>query len=102
MIVAEFEKRGDKLLGFTVSGHAEYAKSGEDICCAAVSSAVMMTCNSITDVFRFKAKLLTEENKIKLSLPENADMTACKLVEALLVHLENISEQFEGSIKISI
>ena len=44
MIRAEFfaDAQGT-LLGFSVTGHAGLAESGEDILCAAVSSAAYMT-----------------------------------------------------------
>ena len=57
MIVAEFFRKNGEITGFKVSGHAEYDESGRDIVCAGVSSAVMMTANLITEIFRFEAEV---------------------------------------------
>ena len=73
MIIAEFIKSEEKFLGFKISGHAGYAQAGEDICCAAVSSAVMMTCNMVTEIFAVDAEVSAEENKIMLFLSQKED-----------------------------
>ena len=57
MIVAEFFRKNGEITGFKVSGHAGYDESGRDIVCAGVSSAVMMTANLITEIFRFEAEV---------------------------------------------
>lgn len=49
MIKAVFAVKGEKFIGFTVKGHSGYAESGNDIICAGVSSALMLTVNTITD-----------------------------------------------------
>ena len=38
------------VLGFSMEGHAEYGEAGEDIVCAAVSSAAYLVVNTLTDV----------------------------------------------------
>lgn len=48
MIKAVFAVKGEKFIGFTVKGHSGYAESGNDIICAGVSSALMLTVNTIT------------------------------------------------------
>ena len=55
MIRAEFRKDGDRLSGFTISGHSGFADAGKDIVCAAVSSASQLVCNTITDHYMDKA-----------------------------------------------
>lgn len=40
MIKAQFFSSHGKIVGFSVSGHSDMAKSGEDVLCAAVSGAV--------------------------------------------------------------
>ena len=46
--------------GFTVQGHSGSAEAGEDIVCAAVSSAVYMAVNTLTDVL-----MLTPETEVR-------------------------------------
>ena len=103
MIIADFFKASDnKLKGFSVSGHSMTAESGSDICCASVSSAVMLTANLITDAFKEDAKVRVTDNEIKLKLGEDAEGTGDKLVLGLLEHLYFIGEQFPGAVKVSV
>ncbi len=102
MIKADFFKNSDdKLLGFSISGHADYGEEGFDIACASVSSAVMLTANSITEVFKISAKVRVLQNEILLKLPKEND-EADKLLLSLLTHLYEISSQFPGSMKITV
>ena len=57
MTTVTFLKQGDLLLGFTACGHSGYAEEGEDIVCSAISSATIMTANTITDVLKIKANV---------------------------------------------
>lgn len=100
MIIAEFIKSEEKFLGFKISGHAGYAQAGEDICCAAVSSAVMMTYNMVTEIFAVDAEVSAEENKIMLFLSQKEDENGEKLIKGLAMQLECIAEEFPGSIEI--
>ena len=103
MIIADFFKTPDnKLKGFSVSGHSMTAESGLDICCASVSSAVMLTANTVTDSFKLDAKVRVEENEIKLKLGDDPEGQGDKLVLALLEHLYFIGEQFPGAVKVSV
>ena len=47
MIHSSFLYEKDKLKKIKVSGHANYKKKGEDIVCAAVSTATLLTYNAI-------------------------------------------------------
>lgn len=62
-------------MGFRITGHAGYADYGEDVCCASVSSAVMLTANTVTEAFKIKADVAVEENEIILRL----EMTAQRM-----------------------
>ena len=80
MIIADFFKSPDnKLKGFSVSGHSMTAESGQDICCASVSSAVMLTANTVTDSFKLDAKVRVEENEIKLKLGDDVKVLSMGL-----------------------
>ena len=49
MICADFHF-GENGISFTVKGHSGSANAGEDIVCAAVSSAVYMAANTVTEI----------------------------------------------------
>ena len=102
MIKAEFLTDSRGLKGFRLSGHAGYADFGEDIVCAAVTSAVQLTANTLTEVLGVKAELKVMENVITCKLPSDADPIAAKLLEGLKLHLEILAEDYEGTIKLKL
>lgn len=101
MITAEFFTYEDDIIGFKVYGHADYADIGEDVVCSGVSSAVMLTANTITESFGIAADVTATENEIRLTLQRDSkDKNAKLLLEALRTHLAIISQEFEGTISI--
>ena len=100
MIRAEFiESKGLKV-GFKISGHAGYADSGSDIVCAAVSSAVQLTANTL-ELFGCKTKVTVGNNIVKC-ISATADEITERLVSSLMLHLEAVSEDYPNTIKITI
>ena len=102
MITARFQKKGERLLAFSLSGHAGYADAGQDIVCASVTSAVQLTANAITEQFAEKAKVTVEENRISLCLGEKAKKESVLLLQAFLEHLTILSEEFENTLQFII
>lgn len=104
MIDAQFYRSGgtQKLLGFGISGHADYADEGLDIVCASVSSAVMLTANTITEVFGLDAKVRETENEIMLKLADDNDGSGDKLLLGLLTHLYLLSQQFPQAVEVKV
>ena len=102
MIAADFFKNeSDMLTGFRVSGHAGLADLGFDVCCASVSSAVMMSANTITEAFRLEADVEVGENEIRLDM-KKPDENADKILMGLLIHLYNLKDEFPGHIKLKV
>ena len=66
---------GDRITGFSVSGHSGYAEAGQDIVCAAISAIVSMAEATINDVCGAKAKVRVKEEdaRITLTLPVSCD-----------------------------
>lgn len=87
---------------FKVSGHSGFANSGKDIVCAAVTSAVQLTCNALTEVLKAEARVAVKENEISLSLPQNPSAECYDFIEALFLHLKLLSEDYEKNIKVIV
>lgn len=104
MIVADFfTDDKDRLVGFRVTGHAGMADFGEDVCCASVSSAVMMTANTLTEAFKLNAEVTVEENDIKVMLGRNDDAgNGDKVLLGLITHMYFLAEEFNGHIKVRV
>ncbi len=66
---------GDRITGFSVSGHSGYAEEGSDIVCAAISAVVSMAEATINDVCGANAKVRVkqEDARITLTLPTSCD-----------------------------
>ena len=100
MIRANFFKSQGVLTGFSISGHAGYAESGYDIVCSAVSSAVQLSANLITDGFHCNADVSAEGDTF-VCRTESADENTAIVLDMLKTHLEFISEDFPKTIKIT-
>ncbi|QNO17076.1 ribosomal-processing cysteine protease Prp [Caproicibacterium amylolyticum] len=87
-------------VGIEFSGHAGGEK-GTDIVCAAVSSAVYLTANAVTDVLFVKADITAEDGYLRLQIPV-ADEPKCRpFFRALEVHIQNLREEYPKSINMS-
>jgi len=75
MTRCEFFMDGDRITGFSVSGHSGYAEAGSDIVCAAISAVVSMAEATINDVCGANAKVRVkqEDARITLTLPTSCD-----------------------------
>jgi len=99
MIQVHFFKSGENCLGFSVSGHAGYAPQGEDIACASVTSAVQLTANAIPEVLKLPAEVSAKDDTVRLKLDPQADIAVAQpFFEALQLHLELLSQEFEKTI----
>ncbi len=90
-----FARRDGRIYGFVVTGHAGYGEEGEDIVCSAVSSAVQLVCNTITDFFHADADAAVGENRIELRLNSSDDPSE-KLLESFYDHMKYIQEAYPG------
>lgn len=113
MIHAVFRRQNGSLCECSVRGHADYADAGQDVVCAAVSSAMQLTANLITENFQEKASVSVQEvrsqNQIRISLGQvpghhhdNSPSPGEIILEGLLTHLQWISEEYPDHIAIQI
>ena len=106
MTTAEFHTEGRRITGFTVRGHSGYAPEGEDIVCAAVTSAVRLVECAVNDVLGLEAsvKVRQKDASITLKLPANLGQThesTCQpLLAALMVHFVQLAEEYPDHITV--
>lgn len=98
MTKAVFIRKNGTLCRCSIKGHAGYADEGQDVVCAAVSSAVQLTANLITETFGFEAQISAKGDTIDIRT-DGSEIPA-KLLEALSIHLQCISEEFPKQIKL--
>lgn len=100
MIRVLFFQHEGHLSGVSLSGHAGYAAAGEDIVCAAVSTAVQITANTLTEIFHIDADVSAEENVINIKLQENSPEEAEKLLMGLELEMKLLEEDYPKFIQI--
>lgn len=98
MITATFFTASDLPVGLRVCGHSGLADPGFDIVCAAVSSAVMLAVNTITDTFGIAAEVEVKENEVRLT--DCRDQTAARILEALRNHLCVLESDYPTAVNV--
>ncbi|MBQ7689330.1 MAG: ribosomal-processing cysteine protease Prp [Clostridia bacterium] len=98
MVKARFCIRNDAA-SFTVTGHAGTQEAGNNIVCAAVSSAVYMTVNTITEILSVDAQ--TEEKDGYMHVSFGGSKAAADIVKGLKLHLQALQEQYPDIVKVS-
>ena len=97
MTKVTFSSQGGKLLSVDILGHAGYAEEGEDIVCAAISSAVMLTHALLFDVQKLPVDTLIEDEgaHIRITLPQGAGLARGQdALNALRLHLTELEQTY--------
>ena len=104
MTRCEFFTEGDRLTGFSISGHSGYAEAGQDIVCAAISAVVTMAEATITDVCGAKAKVRVkdEQARISLTLPVSCDEeeTVQAVLAGMMITLAGMRDDYPDYIEV--
>ena len=99
MIRVRFHTADDAIVGFTLSGHAGAGAHGQDIVCAAVSSAAYMTANTITEIIGAPADITVDDGYMALQVTDNA--VGCKeILSGFRLHLQALQEQYPTRIQL--
>lgn len=100
MIKVIFYENKKKLLkGFLARGHAGFLEYGKDIVCAAVSCAIQMCCNGITEILKKKVIIEFEEGKIFLEV-EISEKSIQNFLEALRLQISLIEKQYPKNVEL--
>lgn len=95
MIHANFYTNSDdEFIGFIVRGHAGVGRYGEDILCAGVSSAVMLTANTITEFLGVKAIAKVRGDAVGLKLVGYSEIGS-RVIESLYEHLIMVNDDYQ-------
>ena len=94
----------DRITGFEVKGHSGYGSAGEDIVCAAVTSAVRLAECAVNDVLGLEAavKVREKDASISLKLPgglgQTNESTCQTLLTAMMVYFTSLHEEYPDNI----
>jgi len=104
MIEVTFFTEGSRLTGFEVKGHSGLAPQGEDILCAAVTSAVRLVECAVNDVLGLEASVKTRPEKALLSLKlpgglgQTNESTCQTLLTGMMVYFTQLQEEYPDNI----
>ena len=93
MIRVRFHTADDAIVGFSLSGHAGWGANGQDIVCAAVSSAAYMTANTVTEILGATANITVDDGYMDVRLTDK--IADCQdILSGFRLHLEALQEQY--------
>ncbi|MCM1257183.1 MAG: ribosomal-processing cysteine protease Prp [Roseburia sp.] len=102
-VITIFQDPNDTYRGFSCSGHAGYARAGEDIVCSAISVLTINTINSIssfTDA-RFSVESDEETGYLEMLLETPVDGGAELLMKSLVLGLQGIQDNYQEYITLN-
>ncbi len=102
MICAELLMRNGTLCGFDVHGHSGSATAGNDIVCAAVSSAVYLAANTLTEVCGCEASITQADGKLRFVVDVADVNKAQEVLKGLHIHLKGLVAQYPRFITIQL
>ena len=106
MTTITFQSQGSRVIGFDVQGHSGWGESGEDIVCAAITSAVRLVEATVNDVMGLCAavKVREADASISLRLPgelaNTAESTCQNLLTGLMVYLAQLHDEYPDNIEV--
>ncbi len=101
MIRIEFRECAGGIQGFSVTGHAGFGSAGNDIVCAAVSSAAYMTANTITEILGEPAAITVDEGLMMLTV--TGDVARCRdILSGFRLHLQALQDQYPTGVHLTI
>ena len=106
MTTVTFLTEEARIVGFDAQGHSGYAAEGEDLVCAAVTSAVRLVEATVNDVMGLCAavKVREADASISLRLPgglaNTAESTCQNLLTGLMVYLNELHSEYPENIEV--
>ena len=100
MIKVDFVLKNNFYTELTIKGHANYAESGSDIVCSAVSAIGVGGLNAIQKIKGYEPKYKVNDGFINVLF--ETDETSQIIAKTLYVQLKSVEESYGKFIKIKI
>ena len=99
MIRVRFMTAHGLLSGFSLSGHAGAGEYGQDIVCASVSSAALMTANTITEIIGAAADIAEDDGY--LSVTVQSRIKECQdILSGFRLHIQAHAEEYPKAVQL--
>ena len=106
MTTVTFHTEGRRITGFDAIGHSGFAEEGEDIVCAAITSALRLVECTVNDVMGLAASVKVSEKTARISfrlpggLSTGAESTCQALLTGLMVYLTCLHEEYPDFVEV--
>lgn len=102
MIKVSFIEKRKNIVGFSLVGHGTKNSHDDEgrLVCAAVSSAVYMTANTLTDIIGAKAEISDNGDVFSLKVTDKISESQ-PLLRGLRLHLTELQKDYKKSITIN-
>ena len=96
----------ERIIGFDAQGHSGYGEEGEDIVCAAVTSAVRLVEATVNDVMGLCASVKVDQQTAAISfrlpggMAPTAESTCQNLMAGLMVYLAQLHDEYPEHIEV--
>ena len=106
MTTVTFHTEGSRIVGFDAAGHSGYAREGEDVVCAAVTSTVRLIECVLNEVMGLCAAVKVNEKKPQISLRipgsvgQTAESTCQTLLTGMMVYLTQLHSEYPDYIEV--
>lgn len=95
-----FHTTGPILTGFEISGHSGAGMAGEDVVCAAVSSAAYMAANTITDVCFCAATADADDGHMAVAVNRDDAVRCQDILKGFRLHMDQLAGQYPHHIQV--
>ena len=106
MTTVTFLTEEGRIVGFDSAGHSGYAEEGEDIVCAAITSAIRLVDATVNTVMGLCASVKVNEADASISfrlpggLAPTAESTCQNLLTGLMVYLAELHDEYPDNIEV--
>ncbi len=100
MITVKFFTERKRIRGFEVKGHSGLAERGNDILCAAVSSACYMTVNTLTEVLKVDVDVQVNEDGYMKAVVSDLTEEAENLLKGFQIHINALANDYRKNLKV--
>lgn len=104
MVTIRVMRKNGEICGMELDGHAGYAKQGDDLVCAAVSSVAFAICNGMEKLAGVSFGYQMEDGYLYFVLPQELDDTAKAKTQLLLgtlyLFLQELAGQYSGNVRV--
>ena len=106
MTTVTFLTEEARIVGFDAQGHSGFAAEGEDIVCAAITSAVRLVESTVNDVMGLCASVKVHEQDASISfrlpggLAQTAESTCQSLLAGLMVYFSALHDEYPDNIEV--